>query len=146
MILEFIEANAGLIGVISSIVIGACGSITAIASMLKAIKTGKVSTAQYEEVKNNLAVTQNGIVEAFKQVRFPTDWKIDLSKKVDTKFDELSDRLYNKLVEQDEAKTRLIIYMAKIMSNTAAYNKLTESEKTELNSLLNYVNTLEINE
>lgn len=142
--LEWLEANAGSIAVICSIVVGVCGAIAAIASMFKAIKTGKVSTAQYKELCEKIGVTQEGIVEAFKQVKFPTTWKVDLSNKVEAKFDELTNKLYNKIIVQDEAKTRLIIYMAKIMSNTAAYNKLTNDEKAELNSLLTVVNELDI--
>lgn len=142
--LEWLEANAGSITLIFTIIVGACSAIAAVASMFKAIKTGKVSTAQYQELSNKIGVTQEGIVEAFKQVKFPTTWKVDLSNKVEAKFDELSNRLYNKLIVQDEAKTRLIIFMAKIMSNTAAYNKLTDDEKAELNSLLTVVNELDI--
>ena len=146
MFLEWIEANAASIGIVCSVIIGICGVITALFGVVKAIKTGKVSTAQYNDLVSKIDVTQNGIVEAFKQVKFPTDWRVDLSKKVEAKFEELSEKLYSKLIAQDEAKTRLIIYMAKIISNTAAYNKLTDEEKAELNSLLTYVNELEINE
>lgn len=146
MFLEWIEANAASIGIVCSVIIGICGVITALFGVVKAIKTGKVSTAQYNDLVSKIDVTQNGIVEAFKQVKFPTDWRVDLSKKVEAKFEELSEKLYNKLIAQDEAKTRLIIYMAKIISNTAAYNKLTDEEKAELNSLLTYVNELEISE
>ena len=144
MFLQWIEANAASIALVCSIVVGVCSAVAAVASMLKAIKTGRVTTAQYNELRDKIGVTQEGIVEAFKQVKFPTTWKVDLSKKFDAKFDELSNRLYNKLVNQDEAKTRLIIYMAKIMSNTAAYNKLTVEEKAELTSLLTIVNELEL--
>ena len=144
MFLDWIEANATVIGLIFSIIVGACGAITAFATMIKAFNANKANKAQISELKNEIAVTQNGIVEAFKQVKFPTQWKIDLSKKVDAKFNELTDKLYSKLVNQDEAKTRLIIFMAKIMSNTAAYNKLTDDEKAELNALLTIVNELEI--
>lgn len=142
--LQWIETNAAAIGILCSVVIGLCGAVAAVASMIKAIKTGKVSTAQYNELKDQIGITQQGIVEAFKQVKFPTTWKVDLSKKFDAKFEELGNRLYNKLVHQDEAKTRLMIFMAKIMSNTAAYNKLTDDEKAELASLLTVVNELEI--
>ena len=144
MFLQWIEVNAAAIGILCSVVVGLCGAVAAVASMIKAVKTGKVSTAQYHELNEKIGVTQQGIIEAFKQVKFPTTWKVDLSKKLDTKFDELGNRLYNKLVHQDEAKTRLIIFMAKIMSNTAAYNKLTDDEKAELTSLLTVVNELEI--
>lgn len=144
MFLQWIEANATSIAVACSVVVGICGAVAALASMFKAVKTGKVSTAQYTELNEKIGVTQQGIVEAFKQVKFPTTWKVDLSKKLDVKFDELTNRLYNKLIHQDEAKTRLIIFMAKIMSNTAAYNKLTDDEKAELTSLLTIVNELEI--
>ena len=142
--LQWIETNSTVIGILCSVVIGLCGAVAAVASMLKAIKTGKVSTAQYNELKDQIGITQQGIVEAFKQVKFPTTWKVDLSKKIDAKFEELGNKLYNKLVHQDEAKTRLMIFMAKILSNTAAYNKLTDDEKAELASLLTVVNELEI--
>ena len=142
--LQWIETNSTAIGILCSVVIGLCGAVAAVASMIKAIKTGKVSTAQYNELKDQIGITQQGIVEAFKQVKFPTTWKVDLSKNFDAKFEELGNKLYNKLVHQDEAKTRLMIFMAKILSNTAAYNKLTDDEKAELASLLTVVNELEI--
>lgn len=142
--LEWIEANIGSIGTISAVVTGICGTIAAFATMLKSIQIGKLNKTQYDKLKSEVEITKTGIVEAFKTVKFPTEWKIDLSKKVDAKFDELSDRLYTKIVQNDEIKTRLMIYMAKIMSNTAAYNKLTDEEKAELNSLLTQINELEI--
>lgn len=142
--LEWLEANVGSITLIFTVIVGACSAIAAVASMFKAVKTGKVSTAQYQELSSKIGVTQEGIVEAFKQVKFPTTWKVDLSNKVEAKFDELTNKLYNKIIAQDEAKTRLMIYMAKIMSNTAAYNKLTDDEKAELNSLLTVVNELDV--
>ena len=146
MFLEWIEANAELIGLICSVIIGVCGAAAAITSLIKAWKVGKISTAQYNELKGEIGITREGIVEAFKTVKFPTNWKVDLSKKVETKFDELSNKLYTKLATDDAAKTRLIIFMAKIMANTAAYNKLADDEKEELNSLLTVVNELNITE
>lgn len=146
MFLQWIETNATALGILCSVIVGFCGAVAAVASMIKAIKTGKVSTAQYNELNAKIGVTQQGIVEAFKQVKFPTTWKVDMSKKVEAKFNEMSDRLYNKLVQQDDVKTRLIIFMAKIMANTAAFNKFTDEEKAEYAALLTAVNELEINE
>ena len=146
MFLEWIEANAEIIGIITSMVIGLCSAIAAVASMFKAIKTGKVSVANYNELREQLRITKEGIVEAFKTVNFPTAWKVDLSKKVEAKFNELSDKLLAKVLAADEMKTRLMIYMAKIISNTAAYNKLTEDEKAELAALLTVINELDISE
>lgn len=144
--LQWIEANATGLGILCSVIVGCCGAVAAVASMIKAIKTGKVSTAQYNELNSKIGVTQQGIVEAFKQVKFPTTWKVDMSKKVETKFNEMSDRLYNRLTHQDDVKTRLIIFMARIMANTAAFNKFTDEEKAEYNTLLIAVNELEISE
>ena len=146
MFLQWIETNATALGILCSVIVGFCGAVAAVASMIKAIKTGKVSTAQYNELNAKIGITQQGIVEAFKQVKFPTAWKIDISKKVETKFNEMSDRLYNKLTHQDDVKTRLIIFMARIMANTAAFNKFTDEEKAEYTELLTAVNELEINE
>ena len=142
--LQWIEANSAAIGILCSVVIGLCGAVAAVASMIKAIKTGKVSTAQYNEPKDQIGITQQGIAEAFKQVKFPTNYKDDLRKKFYDKFKELGNKLYNNLVHQKKEKTRLMIFMAKILSNTAAYNKLTDDEKAELASLLTVVNELEI--
>jgi hypothetical protein len=144
MFLEWVEANASTIGIICSIIIGLCSAIAAVASMFKAINTGKVNAANYNELKNQIVITKEGIVNAFEQAKFPTNWRIDLSKKVEAKFDELSNKLYDRLTKSDEAKTKLMIYLAKIISNTAAYNKLTDEEKADLTSLLTIVNELEI--
>lgn len=146
MFLQWIETNATALGILCSVIVGFCGAVAAVASMIKAIKTGKVSTAQYNELNAKIGVTQQGIVEAFKQVKFPTTWKVDMSKKVETKFNEMSDRLYNRLTHQDDVKTRLIIFMARVMANTAAFNKFTDEEKAEYTALLTAVNELEINE
>lgn len=146
MFLQWIETNATALGILCSVIVGFCGAVAAVASMIKAIKTGKVSTAQYNELNAKIGITQEGIVEAFKRVQFPTAWKIDMSNKVETKFNEMSDRLYNKLTAQDDVKTRLIIFMARIMANTAAFNKFTDEEKAEYTALLTAVNELEINE
>lgn len=140
----WLESNLNTIVSISSLVIALCGALTAVIGVVKMLKTGKISITELGKLKQDVNLTQQGIVEAFKSVRFPTEWRVDLSKKNIETIREEFNKLYKKLISLDEAKTKLMIYQAKILSKTAAYNKLTDDEKAELNTLLEVVNNLEI--
>lgn len=140
----WLESNLNTIVSISSLVIALCGALTAVIGVVKMLKTGKISITELGKLKQDVNLTQQGIVEAFKSVRFPTEWRVDLSKKNIETIREEFNKLYKKLISLDEAKTKLMIYQAKILSKTAAYNKLTDDEKAELNILLEVVNNLEI--
>ena len=76
-----------------------------------------------------IQITQEGIVEAFKQVKIPSEWKISISSQVDKKLNDFTET-FMKQYQENEATKYLMIYLClKILANTAAANKLSEEDK-----------------
>lgn len=121
-------------------VIAVAGAITSICATLKLYKTEKRVKASEEQTKEDIAVTQEGIVQAFKQAKIPNELKISLSNQVTTILTNFENKVLELFREQERLRTSLVLFCTKIMSNTAAYGKLTEEEKTALEELMKEIN------
>ena len=91
-------------------------------------KVRKDLTAAQEAVK----ITQDGIVEAFKIAKIPNELKVSLSKQVDTKLNEWQDKVIKLLEKYQSQLLETNLMMLKILSYTAASNKLTDEDKARL--------------
>lgn len=121
-------------------VVAAAGAITSVCAIIKMWKSEKRIKKTEEQTKEDIAVTREGIVQAFKQAKIPTDIKVDICKKVDKKLQEFEDKILEMFREQEQIRTGLVLFCTKIMANTAAYNKLTDKEKEALEQLMKQIN------
>lgn len=71
-------------------------------------------------------------MQAFKTAKINPDIKISIAKQVKQAFDEFRTETIKDMQNKEEIRTRLVLMLTKIMINTAAYNKLTDSEKDEI--------------
>lgn len=113
---------------ITSLLISVAAIITGSATLVKSFKIAKTTDERIQ-------ITRDGIVEAFKTAKIPNEWKISISKQVDTKLAEWRDEFLRLWKENDVMKTEMLALLLKILSFTDASNKLTPEEKAKLEDL-----------
>lgn len=100
------------------------------------------------KTKKDVEITQNGIVEAFKTAKIPSELKISLSNQLDKKFDKWSKEFFEEYAKNEEAKTNLIMASALILSYTQAFNKLDDESKAKvkdaISQITDYDKTIEV--
>ena len=108
-------------------------------SIGRRFKIGSKLNKTIEETNDKIQITQEGIIEAFKQVKIPSEWKISISSQVDKKLNDFTET-FMKQYQENEAEKYLMVYLClKILANTAAANKLSEEDKAKLKSILDEV-------
>lgn len=125
-----------LLGILSS-----GGLYAGISGIVKTIKLNnkidKTVDEKIGKVQEDIVITQEGVIQAFKQAILGNDFKISINNQIDKKLTDLAEKLISTIKENEELRTRLTVLTAIILKNTAAYNKLTDEEKGEMNVLIN---------
>lgn len=121
-------------------VIAVCGAVTSVCAVVKMWKSEKRIKVHEEQTREDIAVTREGIVQAFKQAKIPTDIKVSISNQVTKILTEFENKVLEMFREQEQIRTGLVLFCTKIMANTAAYNKLTDTEKEALEQLMKQIN------
>ena len=114
---------------ILAIIVALSGVATSIATLVKNIGLLKQFNALKKNTDEKIEITQNGIVEAFKTAKIPNEWKISISNQVDKKLEEWAEKFLTMFEEHERIRTELAIANSKILTYTAAFNKLSEEEK-----------------
>lgn len=135
--LEFL-ANHGIN--IAAIATALAGLLGAVVSLIQVFKNNKHIRDNNELTKQNIQVTRTGIVEAFKTAKIPTDWKVSINNQVNKLLVNFRDEFIKLYKENVEITNKLLAISAKILSFTAASDKLTEEEKKQLNDLVLLLN------
>lgn len=120
-------------------IVAVAGAVTSVCAVVKMWKSEKRIKKTEEEMKEDVAITREGIVNAFKQAKIPNELKIDISNKVDKVLTDFENKVLEMFREQEQIRTALVLFCTKIMANTAAYNKLTETEKEALEELMKQI-------
>jgi len=142
--MEFIlDYYPHILGAITAIT----SAIIAITSFIKALKSEKRLTGQVAVMvgdvrkemtllDDKVAITRAGIVQGFKDAVVTKDIKVSINNQVKKVLDERLDEFANRIQKSEEAKTQLTYWALKILRYTAAYNKLTVEQQTELDEVL----------
>ena len=120
-------------------IVAAGGAITSVCATIKMFKTEKRVKASEAQTKEDIRVTREGIVEAFKKSKIPTEWKISISKQVDEKLEAWAEKFLIMFKEHEDLRTQLAVANTKILAFTAALNKLSPEEQTEINELIKQI-------
>lgn len=139
--IEWLEANApGILAVVMTL----CGNITSISTLIKSLNFITTIKSELNSLRKDIQVTREGVVEAFKEAVIPSEIKIEISKQVNKILSDSMQEFKEILVNNQETMAKMMVYMLKIMKNTAAYNKLTDEEKALLNTLISNDTIIEI--
>lgn len=121
---------------IVALVVGVGGALTATMATVRAFKTEKRLVRNEQETNEKITVTREGIVNAFKTAKISPELKINISKQVDAVMNKWLTKIVEVVKDNEGLRTDLAWLNAKILANTAAYNKLTEEEKNRINVIL----------
>lgn len=127
-----------------AIIISIITFIGALATAIATMRNGIVANKKISKLNNDIQITQNGIVEAFKKAKISPELKLSISSKVDTILNEWANKSLKLIQDNEELRTKLAVANTKILSYTAAFNKLSNEEKAEINSLINEVTEKDI--
>lgn len=134
--LEFLELYGPSI---LAAIVAAGGAVTSVCATIKMFKTEKRVKASEAQTKEDIQITREGIVEAFKKSKIPTEWKISLSKQVDEKLEAWAEKFLIMFKEHEDLRTQLAVANTKILAYTAAFNKLSPEEQEEINELIKQI-------
>ena len=133
---EFLEQYGASI---VSILIAIAGMITAVFNFKKAAELNKQIKINADAAKQDVAITRQGVIDAFKAAKIPTEWKIDVSNKINTTLNNFRDEMIT-LIKSNQAFANDVLLMAiKILSFTAASDKLSEEDKAKLQELIQLI-------
>ena len=133
---EFLEQYGASI---VAIAIAIAGMITAIFNFKKAAELNKQIKINADAARQDVAVTRQGVIDAFKAAKIPTEWKIDVSNKINTALNNFRDEMIT-LIKSNQAFVNDVLLMAiKILSFTAASDKLSEEDKAKLQELIQLI-------
>ena len=142
----FAQYGPTILAVISAVT--ACAA--SITGLVKVLNTSKEIKQENAKTKEDIKITREGVIEAFKTAKIPSEWKVSVSNQVTTILTDFRDEMITMYKENEKARDLIMIAILKILNFTAASNKLTEAEKQEINDLIKQItpedNTIDITE
>lgn len=121
---------------IISAILGLCGLIVGVHNVVKCFKMGKKIDTTTVSLETNIQLVKDGIVEAFKSAKLPNEIRLSISTKIEEVLGQARDMLLEEFKKNEAMRTCMMVMILKILSFTAASNKLTEDEKKEIEDLL----------
>lgn len=122
-------------------------AVKALVECGKAIKNVKT---EQTKTKEDIQITQEGIIEAFKTAKLPEEVRVNITNQVKTYLTNFRDEFIEMYKENEKLRNAMMVSILKILNFTAASNKLTEEEKQQINKLIEQLGleevTIDINE
>ena len=140
LITEYMPQILTIIGTIASAVI-------AITSLVKALQSEKRVTTDVAQTKlavnekiktfgEDIKITRAGIVQGFKDAVITKDLKVSINNQVKKIIDERMDKITELITKNEEKRTKLTYWSLHILKNTAAFDKLTVEQQSELDEVM----------
>ena len=120
-------------------IVAAGGAITSVCATIKLFKSEKRIKAENAQMQEDVKITREGSVEAFKKSKIPTELRLSISKQVDEKLEAWAEKFLIMFKEHEELRTKLAVANTQILAFTAAFNKLSPEEQTEINELIKQI-------
>lgn len=119
----------------------------AVASILKALKSElrvkhemeSLATMVADKLKaanRDIEITRAGIVQGFKDAVVTKDVKVSINTQVKKVLEEELEKVRLMVQKSEERRTQMMYWALKIMRYTAASNKLTTEQQTEIDELM----------
>lgn len=117
-------------------IIGAGGLAGAIYNIVKCFKLGKRVDKATCSLEKNMEITREGVIEAFKSAKLPNEIKLSITTKVEEVLGQARDMLIEEVKKNEAVRTSMMTMILKILSFTAASNKLTDDDKKQIEDML----------
>lgn len=132
---------------IFTVITSICGAVIAITSFLKAMKSEKRTRLQLSQTEEDLRrsldkntqdviITREGIVQGFKDAIVTKDLKISINKQVEKVLNEGLTKIAELIAKHEAYRTKVAYWNLRILEYTAASDKLTTEQKSEIYELL----------
>lgn len=130
------------------VIIGSITSaVVAITSFIKALKSENRVTTTVNTVVNGIrtemkkldervTVTRQGIVQGFKDAVVTKDVKVSINNQVKLILEDFKKDILAEVKRQNQERTQMTYWALKILRYTAAYDKLTVEQQTELDEVM----------
>lgn len=130
------------------VIIGSITSaVVAITSFIKALKSeNRVTTtvntvvdgmrAEMKKLDERVTVTRQGIVQGFKDAVVTKDVKVSINNQVKLILEDFKKDILAEVKRQNQERTQMTYWALKILRYTAAYDKLTVEQQTELDEVM----------
>lgn len=139
-LVEQMEVILGVIITLTSAIIATTSFVKALRSerRTKAEMTAlaEMVVAKLATIDKDVAITRLGIVQAFKDAVVTKDIKVSINSQVKKVLDEYLGNITEVVQKSEESRTQMTYWALKILRYTAAYNKLTVEQQTELDEIM----------
>lgn len=112
---------------------------SAIYAISKVFKLGKKIEKNSVETTEQIKITRDGIVEAFKTAVVPTEWKISVSSQIAKQLTDWKSELFAEFDRREKRRDEIAICSLKILSHTKSYDALSNDEKIKTQDLIKLI-------
>ena len=120
-------------------ILGAGSLASAIVALRNVFKINKKVNKETKTVDEKIQITQDGIVKAFQTAKLPNEIKLSLITQVKDVLTEARDKIIEEVKKNEQLRTNMMMLILKILSFTAASNKLTEDEKKQIEDMIKLI-------
>lgn len=117
-------------------IVSLCAAIISVTTFLKSLKSERRTREALNQNTQDVQVTRQGIVQAFKDAVVTKDVKVSINAEVQKILNEFKAQVLNEIRGNESKRTQMVYWSLKILEYTAAANKLTKEQRTELNEIL----------
>lgn len=131
--LEFFEQYGP---VIAGYIISAGALAIGIYSIITSFGLGKKVNKKTISLEQQIQITRQGIIEAFKSAKLPNEIRLSISTKVEEILTLATDKMIETIKKNEAIRTAANLMVLKILNYTAASNKLTDEERQQIEDIL----------
>ena len=131
--LEFFEQYGP---VIAGYIISAGALATGVYSIITSFGLGKKVNKKTISLEQQIQITRQGIIEAFKSAKLPNEIRLSISTKVEEILTLATDKMIETIKKNEAIRTAANLMVLKILNYTAASNKLTDEERQQIEDIL----------
>lgn len=124
---------------IISAILGLGGLIVGVHNVVKCFKMGKKIDTTTVSLETNIQVIKDGIVEAFKSAKLPSEIKLSISNKLEEILGQVRDTVITEFKKNEASRTMIMLLILKILRFSQASSKLTDEEKNKVDDLLKLI-------